>query len=115
MSSRADRFRALALSFPEAYEDAPWGFPVFKVGENKLFAWMIEDGAELTVTLKPLPEERPVALELPFVRVARYVGRYGWVTVEVSDDETLDVALEWLRDSYWQKAPATVRDAAYAD
>ena len=42
----ADRIRALALSWPQAYEDAPWGFPVFKVGENKLFALMPEvDGA----------------------------------------------------------------------
>jgi predicted DNA-binding protein (MmcQ/YjbR family) len=113
--SFADRLRQLALSFPQAYEDAPWGFPVFKVGANKLFAWMIEDSAVLAVTLKPLPEERPLMLELPWVSVARYLGRYGWVTARVTDEETLAVALEWLRDSYWQKAPRAVRDAAYAD
>ena len=37
-ASYADRIRELALSFPRTYEDAPWGFPVFKVGDNKLFA-----------------------------------------------------------------------------
>ena len=29
--------RGLALSLPETYEDRPWGFPVFKVADNKLF------------------------------------------------------------------------------
>jgi hypothetical protein len=32
----ADRIRELALSLPKTYEDRPWGFPVFKVGDNKL-------------------------------------------------------------------------------
>ena len=34
----ADRIRALALSFPETYEDEPWGHPVFKVADNRMFA-----------------------------------------------------------------------------
>jgi len=35
------RIRELALSFPETYEDHTWGdFPVFKVGDNKVFAWL---------------------------------------------------------------------------
>jgi predicted DNA-binding protein (MmcQ/YjbR family) len=47
-----DRVRALALSFPQTYEDAPWGFPVFKVGANKLFAWMTERDGRVDVTVK---------------------------------------------------------------
>ena len=57
-------------------------------------------------------EEREVALQLPFVSEARYVGRYGWVTADVTDEDSLASALEWLRESYWLKAPADVRDAA---
>ncbi len=114
MSSPADRFRSLALSFPETYEDSPWGHPVFKVGANKMFATMGND-EPLQVTLKLTAEERQVALELPFVRVAAYVGRYGWVTATVTDEETLDAALEWLRESYWLNAPAALRDAAFSD
>ena len=113
VSSFADRIRALALSLPRAYEDAPWGFPVFKVGNNKMFAWMATDGSSVTVKLTP--EERQVAELLPFVSRARYVGRYGWVTAEVSDEETLAAALEWLRESYWLNAPADVRDAAFEE
>ena len=113
LSTIERRIRDLALSFPEAYEDRPWGdFPVFKVGANKVFGWaVVEDGA-VHVTLKLTPEEREVTAYLPWVRRASHVGRYGWVTAAVTDEETLAAALEWLRESYWLKAPADVRDAA---
>jgi predicted DNA-binding protein (MmcQ/YjbR family) len=110
--SYGERVRALALSFPETYEDSPWGHPVFKVGDNKMFASMSNADDPLTLTVKLTPEEREIALTLPYVQVAAYVGRYGWVTAEVSDEESLDNALEWLRESYWLKAPASLRDAA---
>jgi predicted DNA-binding protein (MmcQ/YjbR family) len=106
-----DRVRALALSFPETYEDSPWGHPVFKVGNNKMFAGMSNAENPLALTVKLTPEEREIALSLPYVRVAAYVGRYGWVTAEVSDEESLANALEWLRESYWLNAPAALRDA----
>ena len=115
MPRAADRIRELALSLPRTYEDAPWGFPVFKVGDNKLFAWMTEEDGAVEVTLKLTREEREIAELLPWVRTASHVGRYGWVTATVSDEETLDATLEWLRESYWLKAPAEVREAAFAD
>jgi predicted DNA-binding protein (MmcQ/YjbR family) len=111
----ADRIRALALSFPEAYEDEPWGHPVFKVADNRMFASMSSSSDPLTLTIKLTAEEREVAYLLPFVSTARYVGRYGWVTVEVSDDESLEAALEWLRESYWLKAPEPQREAAWRE
>ena len=110
-----ERIRELALSFPETYEDHPWGdFPVFKVGPNKVFAWLTVDPNAVQLTLKLTAEEREIAHLLPYVSIARYVGRYGWITATVSDEETLASALEWLRESYWLKAPAGVREAAWA-
>jgi predicted DNA-binding protein (MmcQ/YjbR family) len=112
VAGAAEQIRALALSFPEAYEDRPWGdFPVFKVANNKVFAWMWEDESEVRVTLKLTKDEREIAFLLPFVSVAKYVGRYGWITANVTDEESLDAALEWLRESYWLKAPARLRSA----
>ncbi len=110
-SDLADRIRALALSFPEAYEDAPWGFPVFKVAANKMFAWLQVEESAVFVTVKLTPEERQIAHLLPYVQRARYVGRYGWITARISDEESLDAALEWVRESYWLKAPAHLRSA----
>lgn len=109
--SYEQRIRELALSFPETYEDSPWGHPVFKVGDNKMFAAMSDGEDHVSLTVKLTPEEREIALHFPHVSVARYVGRYGWVTAEVSDEETLESALEWLRESYWLKAPAHLRGA----
>jgi predicted DNA-binding protein (MmcQ/YjbR family) len=114
MMSNSDRIRALALSLPSTYEDSPWGFPVFKVGDNKLFAMMMTDHeGECELTVKLTNDEREVALQLPHVRRASYVGRYGWVTVRVADEESLQSALEWMRESYWLKAPRDLRDAAF--
>jgi predicted DNA-binding protein (MmcQ/YjbR family) len=109
--SYGQRIRKLALSFPETYEDSPWGHPVFKVGDNKMFAAMSDGGDPVTLTVKLTPDEREIALHMPYVKVAAYVGRYGWITATVSDDESLENALEWLRESYWLKAPARLRHA----
>ena len=107
----ADRIRELALSLPETYEDEPWGHPVFKVADNRMFASMSEDGRTVLLTVKLTAEEREIAHLLPYVSRARYVGRYGWITAEVTDDESLEAALEWVRESYWLKAPAELRVA----
>ena len=45
------------------------------------------------------------------MRSASYVGRYGWVTAEVTDEESLEAALEWLRESYWLKCPEELKAA----
>jgi predicted DNA-binding protein (MmcQ/YjbR family) len=108
------RIRELALALPETYEDAPWGFPVFKVADNRMFAWLHE-GEPVELTLKLSAEEREIAFLHPWVRTASHVGRYGWVTATVEDADALDTALEWLRESYYLKAPARLRDAAFAD
>ena len=107
----ARRLRKFALSLPETYEDEPWGHPVFKVGENRMFASMWLDDDAVVLTVKLTPEEREIAHLLPYVSTARYVGRYGWVTAEIADDESLEAALEWLRESYWLKAPPHLRSA----
>ena len=75
-----------------------------------MFAAMSNE-APVLLTVKLTSEEREIAMLLPFVSIARYVGRYGWITAEVTDEESLDAALEWLRESYWLKAPAELKHA----
>ena len=111
MSRYVDEIRSLALSFPEAYEDEPWGHPVFKVGDNRMFASMSEQDGVLQLTVKLTPEEREMAQLQPYVSTARWVGRYGWITAQVTDADSLDCALEWLRESYWLKCPEHLRAA----
>lgn len=109
--SYGQRIRDLALSVPETYEDSRWGHPVFRVGDKKMFASMSDGDASTRPTVKLTPAAREIALHFPHVSVARYVGRYGWITAEVSEEETLENALQWLRESYWSKAPARPRHA----
>jgi predicted DNA-binding protein (MmcQ/YjbR family) len=104
--------RELALSLPEAYEDSPWGFPVFKVADNRMFAWL-QEGEPVELTVKLDAEEREIAYLHPWVRTASHVGRYGWITATIEDADALETALEWLRESYYLKAPAKLRDAAF--
>jgi predicted DNA-binding protein (MmcQ/YjbR family) len=111
----AERLRETALAFPETYEDEPWGHPVFKVGDNRMFASMSVAEGVVHLTVKLTAEEREIAHLLPYVRRARYVGRYGWVTADVTDEESLEAALEWLRESYWLRAPAELKSAVEVD
>jgi predicted DNA-binding protein (MmcQ/YjbR family) len=111
----AERLRERALSLPETYEDEPWGHPVFKVADNRMFASMSVGDDAVFLTVKLTAEEREIAYLLPFVSHARWVGRYGWITAEVADDETLDCALEWLLESYWLKCPPALRTAVEVD
>lgn len=111
----ADALRSLALRFPEAYEDSPWGHPVFKVADNRMFAAMSEVDGGVRLTIKLTAEEREIAMLLPYVEKAKYVGRYGWVTAVVTDEESLESALEWLRESYWLRAPEHLRHAVETD
>jgi hypothetical protein len=74
---------------------------------------MTDHAGECELTVKLTNDEREVALQLPYVRRASYVGRYGCVTVRLADEESLQSALEWMRESYWHKAPRDLRDAAF--
>jgi predicted DNA-binding protein (MmcQ/YjbR family) len=113
----ADRIRRLALSFPQTREDHPFGpdTHVFKVGGGSRMFVMMGHGPPVRVSLKLTREEREIALRLPYVSQAKYVGRYGWVTAEVVDSDALEATLEWVRESYWVRAPEQCREAAWSD
>lgn len=69
------------MAFPGAWEDHPWGETVFKVG-TKVFVFCAPDGAAITV--KPLPDERDALLADGRFAVARYIGKYGWLSMDIS-------------------------------
>ena len=86
----------------------PWqpeGWPGTEIG------WAIVRDGAVDVTVKLTQEEREMAHLLPYVRIASHVGRYGWITANVTDEESLESALEWLRESYWLKCPAELKAA----
>ncbi len=103
MPTPLEQLRKLALAFPGAYEDWPWGDedPVFKAANKKVFAMTGHDAeGVLKVTVKLSPDEAEAALLLPFVSVAAYVGRHGWVTARVEQEVEFDIATEWVGRSH---------------
>jgi len=101
-----EHLRAVALAYPEAHEEFPWGECAVKVrGKTFLFMRQGEDGLSLSVKL---PASREFALEYPFTNPTRYgLGKSGWVTSAfgANDKPPLDVLSAWIDESYRAVAP----------
>jgi predicted DNA-binding protein (MmcQ/YjbR family) len=96
-----------ARSKPEAVEEHPWGDTVFKVG-GKSFVFMSTPPGP-SVSVKVPPEDVEPLLQLPYIARSHYIGRYGWLTIRVEDDEALELALGMIDDSYEIRAPKRLR------
>ena len=98
--------RELALSYPGAHEDFPWGERVVKV-KSKVFVFLGHDGPDLSLSIK-LPESGLLALSLPFVSPTGYgLGKSGWVTARFGPGEKAPVEVlgKWIDESYRAVAP----------
>ena len=99
-----DAVRAYCLSFPESYEDHPWGDVVFKVGK-KIFVFLHETPEGLSVTVKLPPDMRDLYDQYPSTYVPAYVGRYGWRGLRVRTSQDWARAQEAIAVSYRIIAP----------
>lgn len=90
-----DVVRARCMAKPGVVEEHPWDDTAWKV-HGKIFAM----GGGSRVTVKATPDDQAVLTQQAAVSRAAYVGRFGWVTVEVTDQETLDLALELIDASF---------------
>ena len=100
------RLRKIALSYPEAHEDMPWGHHAIKV-KGKSFVFLAADGETFSLSAK-LPSSGGVALKLPFASPTEYgLGRSGWVTGRFARGARvpLDVLRLWVDESYRAIAP----------
>ena len=99
----------IALAFPEAYEEFPWGHRAIKV-KGKAFLFLSNginpDGA-FSLSLK-LPLSGKLALSLPFASPTEYgLGKSGWVTARFyqKDAVPIDMLADWVDESYRAIAP----------
>ena len=93
--------RDIALEFPEAYEDRPWGSRAFKA-RKKTFVFLHADPDGLHLSMK-LPASKHEALLLPFTEPTHYgMGKHGWVTSHFAVDEIPPVPIltGWFEESY---------------
>lgn len=86
------------MAYEGAVEDEPWEDHFgWKVG-GKLFA--IGGKGSRRVTVKSTPDKQAALIQLDGVEKAAYVGRFGWVSVEIRDGALLDLAKALIDESY---------------
>jgi predicted DNA-binding protein (MmcQ/YjbR family) len=106
MRESEERLREIALSYPETYEEFPWGHRAVKVRKKTfVFLALSEEGLSLSAKL---PLSGVAALALPFASPTEYgLGRSGWVTARFApgDEVPLELLQEWLDESYRAIAP----------
>lgn len=104
------KLRDIALAYPGAREEFPWGERVVKVGK-KVFVFMgTPEGGGLGLSVK-LPHSGTMALLFPFATPTGYgLGKSGWVSARFEAGEAPPVELlrAWIDESYRAVAPKTM-------
>ena len=101
--------RNLALRLPEATEEVTWGDVNYRV-RTKIFCFP----GDTSMTVKADPEELDALLGDPRFARAAYVGRFGWVTMQLSGPVDWDEVDELIRTSYCLVAPKKLAQQAAA-
>ena len=79
VAAAAARIRKRALTYPETYEESPWGDRVVKV-KGKIFLFCGAHHGELHLSVKP-PESGRAVLREAWARPTPYgLGKSGWVS-----------------------------------
>ncbi len=98
--------REIAMAYPEAHEDFPWGERAIKI-RGKVFVFMHASAERLSLTTK-LPASSEMARLLPYVSATGYgLGKSGWVTAKFGpeDEAPIEMLREWIDESFRAVAP----------
>jgi len=109
----SDDVRKAALSLPEAEERLTWGEATFRV-RDKIFCTLSEASGQAGIKASLDEQAALVALDPQSFSVAHYVGRFGWVSVDltfVDPDDMVDLIIEAWRKTAPKRLVATF-DAA---
>src|SRR5207247_11026391 len=101
LESLAEGLRAYALSYPETFEEAPWGDRVVKVRGKIFFFCGVHEG-RLYVTAK-LPKTGREVLKRANAEPTHYgMGKHGWVTSKFAREEEVAEAevMQWIDESF---------------
>src|SRR3954471_22033595 len=83
--------RAIALSLPETEEIVTWEVDITFRVRKKIFAMGGEGSDHVSIKATPARQAELIDLDPETFRPAAYVGRYGWLTADLTriDDELL--------------------------
>lgn len=80
-----DRLRKVCLGYPEVWEDAPWGHPVFKAGK-KIFVSAGDADGSWGLALPVGHDLQELLLQKDGYYRPSYVGNKGWIGVYLDKD-----------------------------
>jgi predicted DNA-binding protein (MmcQ/YjbR family) len=97
----AEALCATCRAMPHCTEKQPWGEgeTAFQIG-GRTFAFVSYANDRCAVSAKPEAGERDAFLALPGFAPAPYVGRFGWLCLEVGDEADMARAELLIRQSY---------------
>jgi len=99
---------ALALALPDTKLTMTWGSPHFRVQE-KIFCGYGSEGGRLVLGVKLQLAHAKTAVKEARFWPAPYVGKHGWVSMDVTQRKSWDEVAELLRESYDLIAPKASR------
>ena len=98
-----DRVREVCMTFSSVDEHVDgFGHTSFRV-KDKPFV-ILEEQAEHSLSIKILPTTQEILLEQSGFSKAPYIGRHGWVVVEVEQVNWKEIA-GLIREGYLRVAP----------
>lgn len=103
---KSAQLRKSALALPAAVELETWGEATFRVG-TKMFCILGSDGLRASIKATREQQAELLAADPSVYSFAPYVGRHGWVLVDVPAADAGEVA-ELLDQAWRQTAPKRV-------
>ena len=106
MSDLHAKLLAIVLRLPGAYEDRPWGSVHCKVDGKIFTSWGKHDDGRWSVGFKTDKELQAMLIASdPRFAMADYVGKHGWVRMDVGDKPDLGELEHFIVESYKMIAP----------
>jgi len=78
------KLRKLCAELPETEELETWGHPTFRV-RDKIFASFGESEDQLRIGCKQTVIDQTALVKDPRFSIAKYVGRYGWISIAAEE------------------------------
>jgi hypothetical protein len=105
---RFEDVRTIAMALPEVEEVLTWDVDVTFRVRKKIFAIGGEGADRISVKATTIAQAELLDLDPETFKSAPYVGRFGWVTVDLA---RVDAAMleGLLRDAWRSTAPAKLR------
>jgi len=99
---------ALCLALPDTKLTMTWGSPHFRVGEKIFCGFGAEDGKQVMGVKLVMAHAKSIVKDARFWP-APYVGKHGWVSMDVTRRKSWDEVAELIRESYELIAPKASR------